>query len=51
MEAALLNTRLRTAIELNALVLGCIGPPSDLTYSHVHLGTEPSILNELIEGR
>ncbi|CAG9812802.1 unnamed protein product [Phaedon cochleariae] len=50
-EAPLLNARLRKGWVHNELEVASIGPKVDLTYDHDHLGDDPQVLQQLINGQ
>lgn len=50
LESPLLNSRILRATRKNNLKVFVIGPANDLTYNYVHLGNNPSILEEIANG-
>lgn len=49
-EAPLLNSRIRKSYLHNEAQVAVIGPQIDLTYEYEHLGTNPSVLNDIEKG-
>jgi NADH-quinone oxidoreductase subunit G len=49
-EATLVNARIRKRWRRGGLSVGLVGVPADLSYSHVHLGTSPTILRDIRQG-
>lgn len=49
-EAPLLNSRLRKAYVHNELNVGLIGPKVDLRYQYEHLGDDPSLICQIVNG-
>ncbi|RDD38589.1 NADH-ubiquinone oxidoreductase 75 kDa subunit, mitochondrial [Trichoplax sp. H2] len=49
-EAPLVNTRLRKAYIHNEIRIASIGSKIDLTYQYDHLGSSPSVVNDLANG-
>ena len=48
-EAPILNTRIRKGYLNNNLHIGLVGQVPDLNYEFEHLGTDPSVLNSLLD--
>lgn len=47
LESPVLNARILKATKHNNLKVFLLGTPVDLSYNYVHLGSSPSILNEI----
>ncbi|KAL4196133.1 hypothetical protein AMTRI_Chr04g181850 [Amborella trichopoda] len=50
-EAPMVNARIRKAVRSSQAKVGYIGPPTDFNYDINHLGTGPSTLLRIAEGR
>lgn len=50
-EASLLNTRIRKRFMAYDLKVATIGAPADLTYAHKHLGNDPALLEDILNGK
>ncbi len=51
LEASLINARIRKRWLRGGLKVALIGEQVDLTYSHKHLGANPLVLDEILQGR
>ena len=51
MEAAVMNARIRRNFLNNRTPIALIGPEADLTYPVTHLGTDISVLKQLVSGK
>lgn len=50
-EAAILNARILKRTRMSKLPVGMIGPKADLGYGYDHLGVDPSVLVDLVDGK
>ncbi|MGQ9365204.1 NADH-quinone oxidoreductase subunit NuoG [Azospirillum sp. ST 5-10] len=50
-EGALVNARIRKRYLMGGLKVAVIGEQRDLTYPHLHLGTGPQALQDLVDGK
>ena len=51
MEAPLFNVRVRKAVIHRSISVGLVGPKSNLTYTHSHLGDDVAVLNQIADGK
>lgn len=49
-DAPLLNSRIMQSVRKGTTKVVVVGPPADYPYQYIHLGNDPSILNDLING-
>jgi NADH dehydrogenase (ubiquinone) Fe-S protein 1 len=50
-ESPVFNARIRKAVVKNNLDVGLIGSPYNLTYEYDHVGTNPRVLLDIIDGK
>jgi NADH dehydrogenase (ubiquinone) Fe-S protein 1 len=50
-ESPVFNARIRKAVLKNGLAVGLIGSPYNLTYEYDHLGTNPNVILDILDGK
>jgi NADH dehydrogenase/NADH:ubiquinone oxidoreductase subunit G len=50
-DAPLLNSRIMQSVRKGTTKVVVIGPPADYPYQYTHLGNDPKLINDLIDGK